>query len=89
MDDAECVQVPERERHLCDVEPDDVFLHAAESVEVEPQVASEHQIQHHEQVLVVLKGEPHVAHERRVDLFEQPSLLDDLPDEKGASARLR
>lgn len=78
MHDPSLVQVTEREGHLGDIEPHPLLLHRSEPVEVEPQVTAEHEVEHHEQVLVILEREPQIAHERRVDLFEEASLLDDL-----------
>ena len=72
------MQVCEGEGHLGDVEPHPVLLHRAQSIEVEAQVAAEHEVEDHEQVLVVLEREAQVADERRVDLFEETPLLDDL-----------
>lgn len=69
MHDPPRVQVLQREAHLGDVELDDVLLDRAESVEVEPEIASQHEVEDHEEVLVVLKREAEVAYERRVDLF--------------------
>lgn len=76
--DAKLVQVAQRKCHLGDVEAHDLLLHAAEAVEVEAQVAAQHEVEHHEQVLIVLECKAQVADEWRVDLFEESSLLDDL-----------
>lgn len=78
MHDPPRVKVLEREADFGDVELDDVLLERTEAVQVEPEVAAEHKVEHHEQVLVVLEREAQVAHERRVDLLEQAPLLDDL-----------
>lgn len=80
MDDAFGVEVLEREGHLGDVETDDVLFHEAQPVEMEAEVAAEHEVEDHEQVLVVLEGIAQVADEGRVDLLEQAALLDDVGD---------
>ena len=78
MHDPPCVQVLEREANLGDVELDDVLLQATEAVEVKAKVTTEHEVEDHEEVFVVLEREAQVAHERRVNLLKQSPFLDDL-----------
>jgi hypothetical protein len=74
------VEVVEGQAELGHPEADHLLGHGAHAVEVEAEVAAQHQVEHHEEVLVVLEGVAQVADEGRVDLLEQPSLLDDVGD---------
>ena len=47
---------------------------------MEAQVSSEHEIEDHEQILVILKSEAEVADEGRVDLLEETAFLYDIAD---------
>lgn len=57
MHDAFAMKVIEAEGQLGDVEPNDLFLHGPLPIEVKPQVPTEHEVQNHEQIFIVLKGE--------------------------------
>jgi len=47
-------------------------------VEVEPQISTEHEVEDHEEVLIVLEGVAEVADKEAVDLLEEAALLDDV-----------
>lgn len=80
MDDAFAMEIVETEREFGHVEFDDVLGHLTLSIEVEPEIAAEHEIEDHEEVLIVLKRVSQIADERRIDLLEQSALLQDVAD---------
>ena len=80
MNDASRMEIVESERNLCDVESDDLLLHRAESIEMKAQISSQHQVEDHEEILIVLKGEAQIADEGAVDLLEETALLNDVAD---------
>jgi hypothetical protein len=69
------MQIVESECDFSHVEPDGVLLDLPQPVEMEPQVAAKHEVDDHEEVLVVLERISEVAHEWVVNLLEQPPFL--------------
>lgn len=74
------MQIVEGERDLCDVKSDGLLLHRTEPIEMEPQISAQHQIEDHEEILVILKGEAEIADEGTVDLLEETAFLNDVAD---------
>lgn len=57
MNDSSRVQVAQSQRHLCYVKSHNFLFETTESIQVKAQVAAEHQVENHEQVLIVLECE--------------------------------
>lgn len=62
------------------IKPHHILLHRSRPLQMKPQVPTQHQIQHHEQILVVLERIPQVADERKLDFLEEPTFLDNVFD---------
>jgi hypothetical protein len=70
MHNALPVKVIQSQSELGDPEANHLLGHEAHSIQMKAQVAPEHEVEHHEEVLVVLKGISQVTNIRRIDLFQ-------------------
>ena len=78
MHNALPMEIVEADGRLGYEEADGLLCHVPCPVEVEAQVPSEHEIEDHEEVLVILEGVSQVAHKQAVNLFEETAFLDDV-----------
>lgn len=70
VDDTLLMQIPQSQCYLGCVQSHTVLREKTHSVEVKAEVATEHQINDHKQVLVVLKSITQVDDKRIVDQFQ-------------------
>lgn len=74
------VKVVQAEGNLCDQELYALLWEVTHPVEVESEITAEHEIEDHEEVLVILEGISEVAHEWTLNLLEQSPFLNDVLD---------